>query len=169
MASKPIFNAKDFALDLPKRYAVPARFSANKLLNFKVSTSSSLDLAQRLENAVNRASQRAAGDLKAALDAALKSSVWPTLRGNADIYDTGELLASGSVTFSGDGLTVAYDAPYAALVHYGGYINPYGNTSSKVYLPPRPWVDAVLRGGGPVPQFDFRTYYLEELQAEFGG
>jgi hypothetical protein len=168
MASKRIFTAKDLDFGLPSSYQASARFSTRGMLKFKVTSKSSIDLAQRLQNATNRASERIVADLKDALDSALRSGVWSTLSGTADIYDTGELLESGSVTLSGDVLTVAYDAPYAALVHYGGYINPYGNTTSRVYLPPRPWVDSVLRGGGPVPQFDFQSYYLQELRSEFG-
>jgi phage gpG-like protein len=168
MASKSIFTTKDFDFGLPSSYRFSAKFSTRGMLKFEVTSKSNIDLAQRLQNATNRASQRIVADLKDALSSALRSGVWPTLGGTADIYDTGELLASGSVTFSDDSITVAYDAPYAALVHYGGYINPYGNTASKVYLPPRPWVDSVLRGGGPVSQFDFQSYYLQELRSEFG-
>lgn len=120
-----------------------------------------------LQNAIKRASGRITVDLKAALDAALRAGVWSTPSGVADIYETGELLSSGSVTVGPTGVTVSYDAPYAALVHYGGYVHPYGNMSARVYLPPRPWLDSVVRGGGPVPEFDFKRYYLEEIRAEF--
>lgn len=120
-----------------------------------------------LQNAIKRANARITVDLKAALDAALRAGVWSTPSGAADIYETGELLSSGSVTVGPTGVTVSYDAPYAALVHYGGYIHPYGNMSARVYLPPRPWLDSVVRGGGPVPEFDFKRYYLEEIGAEF--
>ena len=124
------------------------------------------DIASRFEKAVTRASQRISVDLKNALDAALRSGVWPTPSGSADIYETGELLDSGIVTMDKSGLTIAYSAPYAALVHFGGYIHPYGNTTTKVYLPPRPWVESVLKGGGPVPRFNFESYYRQEIEAE---
>ena len=120
-----------------------------------------------LQTAIGRANARIAVDLKVALDAALRAGVWSTPSGVGDIYETGELLSSGSVTVGPDGVTVSYDAPYAALVHYGGYIHPYGNMSARVYLPPRPWLDSVVRGGGPVPEFDFKRYYLEEIRSEF--
>jgi len=120
-----------------------------------------------LRNAINRANARIAIDLKVALDAALQASVWSTPSGTGDIYETGELLSSGSVTVGPNGVIVSYDAPYAALVHYGGYIHPYGNMSARVYLPPRPWLDSVVRGGGPVPEFNFKQYYLEEIRAAF--
>jgi hypothetical protein len=120
-----------------------------------------------LQAAIGRANARITIDLKAALDDALRADVWSTPSGTRDIYETGELLSSGSVTVGPTGVIVSYDAPYAALVHYGGYIHPYGNISARVYLPPRPWLDSVIRGGGPVPEFDFKRYYLEEIAAEF--
>jgi hypothetical protein len=83
--------------------------------------------------------------------------------------DTGELMASGRVTLSENGITISYDAPYAALIHYGGYIHPYGNVNLRVFLPPRPWIESVMFGGGPVPQFDFVSYYTREIAKEFNG
>lgn len=149
----------------------------------RVSISSSLSLANaiklsppripkaeiigRFESAINRASQRITVDLKEALDSAIRSSVWQTNSGNADIYDTGELMESGVVSMTSEGVTIAYSAPYAALVHYGGYINPYGRQEISVYLPPRPWVESVLFGGGPLQSFDFASYYREEIEKEF--
>lgn len=137
----------------------PIKFTLNK---FPVQ-----QIEAALARAVNRASQRITGDLKMALDDAMRSNIWSTLNGIADIVDSGELLSSGTVSASSAGVIVAYSAPYAALVHFGGYINPYGNQSLKVYLPPRPWVEAVLRGLGPIPAFDFQRYYDEEIQREF--
>lgn len=119
------------------------------------------------QDAIARANARIAIDLKAALDEALLANVWSTPSGTADIYETGELLSSGTVTVGPNGVIVSYDAPYAALVNFGGYIYPYGNINARVYLPPRPWLDSVIRGGGPVPEFDFKKYYLEEIIAEF--
>jgi hypothetical protein len=43
----------------------------------------------------------------------------------------------------------------------------YGNTEARVYLPPRKWVEAVMIGGGPVPKFDLKKYYREEILAAF--
>jgi phage gpG-like protein len=137
------------------------------MLQMRISSVSSTDFEFRLKAAISRATQRIAVDLKQALGDALRSGVWSTRTGAADIYETGELLTSGSVAVNENGLTIAYDAPYAALVHFGGYIHPYGNTSTKVYLPPRPWVQSVLNGGGPVPQFDFQQYYTQEITAAF--
>ena len=100
-----------------------------------------------------------AAGLKQELDAALKSPVWAWTSGNRDIYDTGELMDSGKVVAMGDRLSVSYSAPYAMLIHNGGYIHPYGNLKARpIYLPGRPWVSSVLYGGGPVPKFDPTKY-----------
>ena len=82
--------------------------------------------------------------------------MWNWSSGGArDIVDTGRLKNSLSVTVSGDEILIYYDAPYASVVHEGGYIRPYGNKKiDAVYLPGRPWVDAVLFGNGPVPSVD---------------
>lgn len=105
-----------------------------------------------------------AQEVKGALDAALKSSVWTWKNGVRDIYDTGELASSGEVSVGADGIIVSYSAPYANLVHNGGYIYPYGNEKARpVYLPGRPWVSSVLYGEGPVPQFDFEGFFKSNL------
>lgn len=105
-----------------------------------------------------------AQEVKGALDAALRSSVWAWKNGVRDIYDTGELASSGEVSAGAGGIIVSYGAPYANLVHNGGYIYPYGNKKARpVYLPARPWVSSVLYGGGPVPQFDFEGFLKSNL------
>lgn len=88
--------------------------------------------------------------MRAKLDAAMSSS-WGWIEGNRDIIDTGELKDSLSITIGTSGVEIKYDSEYAALVHYGGYIQPYGNPNAdSVYLPARPWIDAVL-GEAPGP------------------
>ena len=150
-----------------ERYKYSAKLGLVNNAKFSLQGFEPSKLAARLNKAVNAASVKIADDLKTELDNALRSPVWSTPSGRADIIDTGALLASGTVTATGNGVTIAYDAPYAALVHFGGYINPYGNASSRVYLPPRPWIESVLRGGGPVTRFDFESYYREAIAKEF--
>lgn len=105
-----------------------------------------------------------ASQVTTALTQALQSSSWTWNDGVRDIYDTGELARSVSVKATGEGIDVFYSAPYANLVHNGGYIQPYGNPNARpVYMPPRPWVSSVLYGGGPVPQFDFDGFIRQEL------
>ena len=106
-----------------------------------------------------------AKEVEAALTRALKSSVWSWKSGSRDIYDTGKLASSVSVTVTNDGISVSYSAPYANIVHNGGYIQPYGNASARpVYLPARPWVTSVLYGGGPVPPFDFDDFIARNMK-----
>ena len=113
------------------------------------------DVKRAITEAINRASLQIAIDLKAALDAAMKSGIW----NGEDIYDTGELMNSGRVEVNNGNLRIVYDAPYATLVAYGGYIHPYGNINARVYLPPRPWIEAVVKGGYGIEKFDFKSYY----------
>jgi phage gpG-like protein len=165
--AKSMFTTQSLYGQLPKSTRIVGTASINNLIKIELKANSGQSLASRIEAAINRANSRIAVDLKAALDAAIRSGVWSTPSGSADIYETGELMSSGSVTVDANGVTIAYSAPYAALVHFGGYINPYGNTSVKVYLPPRPWIESVMFGGGPVPAFDFKRYYDEEIRREF--
>lgn len=112
--------------------------------------------------------QRAVSALRDALDAAISSNVWSWPGGSRDIVETGELRDSLNVSISSNGLSVEYGAPYAALMHYGGYIQPYGNLKiDKVYIPGRPWADSVLLGGGPVSEFDWQTIYSDAILQEF--
>jgi len=106
---------------------------------------------------VDQALAQARGEIANALNAAMRSSSWRWNEGGSrDIVDTGALQASLSVSFSGGSFQISYSEPYAALIHWGGYISPYGNRSAqKVYLPGRPWVEATVMGGGPVPQIQW--------------
>lgn len=160
-------NFNDIRGNVPRNLSISASCNTNEIIRFKVKDFPQTQILQGFERAINRASARVAADLKIALENAIRSPIWQTANGTADIYETGELMASGSVTVSKNGVTIAYDAPYAALVHYGGYINPYGRANTKVYLPPRPWVDAVLNGTSGIQPFDFAKYYQEEIEAEF--
>lgn len=102
--------------------------------------------------------------LIAALDDAMAASVWQAIGGTGDIVDSGALRNSLEVSATQGKITIRYEEDYAALVHYGGYITPYGNPSiEKVYIPPRPWVQSVLQGGGPVAPVDFPATYKEAL------
>ena len=109
-------------------------------------------------------------DLKIALDNAVTSSVWSwprsTFRQNGqiaggvrDIVDTGKLKNSLVIKEknlqSKTTLTIQYKAKYAAFVHYGGAIQPYGNrNAATVLIPARPWVEATLKGGNGIEKFN---------------
>lgn len=94
------------------------------------------------------------------LDEAMETPSWSwsgtTLRQSGgsvgtprNIVDTGKLKNSKKITTSFGSTqakwTVRYGAPYANLVHYGGYIAPYGRTGDTAYIPGRPWIKLVFR------------------------
>jgi hypothetical protein len=102
-------------------------------------------------------------ELKTALDNAMSASVWG--ENSTDIIDTGELQSSLQIKISGDRLDIGYYADYAALVHYGGYVLPYGNpNAARVYIAGRPWVESVLFDGGPVDRYDFQALWERTLR-----
>jgi len=177
--------AKDFLVELSQTFD---KLSRNKdllsiELEFKALKRPDLslmeDFVKNFSDAVEKAHSTAllllAADLELALAMAMKDNVWDWDYGDGDIYDTGALQKSGRVVVSGDSLQVLYDEEYAAIVHYGGYIYPYGNPNVSIYMPGRPWVQSVILGGGPVPQFDMQGTYnkyatplIEQAMKSFG-
>lgn len=136
--------------------------------DLKLSGIDAADILRGIEKGIDEASQIVASKLGEALDDAMESAVWRWNGGSRDIIDTGELKASRSITVISNRIEISYNVPYAGIVHYGGYILPYGNpNASKVYLPARPWVDSVVLGRGPVPQFDFEAIYIAAIEAAF--
>jgi phage gpG-like protein len=135
----------------------------------KYEVEESADIMQAITDGIAYANEVAAEALENALNIAMQSSSWGWRDGSRDIVDTGELMRSLEIIKGQDGLSVSYSSPYAELVHYGGYIVPYGNDSiSKVYIPGRPWMDAVLEGGGPVPSVDLSAIYEEAIDTRIG-
>jgi hypothetical protein len=164
----PLFSEKDIFGGLKRKQTFQSSTNLNNLLRFQYDAATEARVMRRLEQGINRASEEIAIELKRALDDAMQSPVWPRLNGpDSDIVDEGRLMASGRVLVTPKGLSIQYTAPYATLVHYGGYVFAYGNQSSRVYLPPRPWIEAVLTGNGPVDQFDFVSYYERYISAAF--
>lgn len=149
------------------KIVIEAKTSLKDFFNIRVTRIPEVEVMDGFKRAINRASGRIVTDLKIALDEAMKSGIWPTSSGSADIISSGDLMESGTVSVTNNGIIIAYSAPYAALVHYGGYITSYGNNTSSVYLPARPWVESVILGNGPVPAFNFEKYYRQEIEAEF--
>jgi hypothetical protein len=139
-------------------------------IGFKAKTEKVVDaideesMLAEAEKRLNEVMSNLAQEVEAALTEALKSSVWSWKGGARDIYDTGELARSVKVAVVDGGISVSYGASYANIVHNGGYIQPYGNTSARpIYLPPRPWISSVLYGDGPVAQFDFDDFLKRNL------
>ena len=155
------FNASDieFGKNLNKKILdtrVKVKFRARNRVSFQEYELGIRDMPSDLRKAANKATDMIIAELGSALDAAMGASTWNWPSGARDIIDTGALRNSLSIKKAGNGFTISYNQPYAAIVHYGGYIQPYGNPSAaKFYFPPRPWIDSVLNGSGSIPQFDF--------------
>ena len=89
-----------------------------------------------------------------------KSASFNTAR-QRSIVDSGELKQSGTFNVSGLKASWKWTADYAAAVHDGARIQPWGNRSAgAVTLPGRPWTDAVLIGG--VGNYSGQTYDITE-------
>ena len=151
-------DKSSFEMNLPK-------FDFSKV-NYKINA---VDLDQNgFEAAFQKEHEKAVIEIGRQLEGYLKQLMqasWDWDDGKRDIIDTGELMRSGGVLVSGDDISVAYDSPYAGLVHYGGYITPYGNPSAaRVYLPGRPWIAAAFGlAPGPLPKFDMEGAYLRYM------
>ena len=97
-----------------------------------------------------------------ALFSSLRSTTWmwpnTTIRNNGEIVDsprnivdTSALMFSQKVVLKEfkrkSQMKISYHVPYAAIVHYGGVIRPYGNRFANAAIyPARPWVQAILEG-----------------------
>lgn len=139
---------------------------------------------KKMQQAVNKALSKGAQkgatyverNLKVALDNSIGSQ-WGWIQGTRDIVDTGRLMESLQIKakFSQTkvGFEVIYKAPYAAFVHYGGLMKPYGNkNAADVLIPARPWVQAVFEGTHGQPKFDMEKPFNEGISeawtAQFG-
>lgn len=102
--------------------------------------------------------------LGAALDQAMKTN-WPWPRGGPrDIVETGALLRSRKIKTqylqTKAVIGIQYTSPYAALMYYGGLIQPYGNrNAASVLIPARPWIEAILQGTYGMQKFEIAKPY----------
>jgi hypothetical protein len=164
------FKSSDFQFgrNLDKKILdarINIKFNTRTRVSFKEYEVGIRDLPTDVRKAVNKVTDIVIDELGAVLDQAMMAAIWDWTDGKRDIIDTGKLMASRSITKVGNGFTVKYDQPYAGIVHYGGYIQPYGNPKAeKFYYPPRPWVEEVLNGGGRVTQFDFESAFERAFQ-----
>ena len=132
-------------------------------------------MKKRVSKALSKGTQKASAyvekNLKAALDKAM-TSMWTWTEGSRDIIDTGRLKNSLKLTAVFNQTKVSwqiqYRTPYAAFVHYGGVIKPYGNKNARdVLIPARPWVQAVMEGSYGQPKFDIKTPFDEGMAEAF--
>jgi len=134
-------------------------------------------LKKKFPDAVQSAHKKSlvilAEELELALGIAMESKIWNWDYGDGDIVDTGALRDSVVIGVVNNNITIAYGEEYAAIVYYGGYIHPYGNSNVQIYMPGRPWIEAVITGSRGVPKFDFdgiyQKYFVGFLQSELAG
>lgn len=91
-----------------------------------------------------------------------------------DIIDSGKLLSKTKITsrFTQKSITIKHynTAPYAGIVHYGGYVRRLNG--ARVFMPARPWASVVWDRVPPksvsysgVAKVNVRTIILDELRA----
>lgn len=144
-----------------------------KNFNFTIEVDISDGITQALREATVKAFKEVAAELDGRYTDSLKGAYWAwprqskrgvggstlsevaknwrkkgfTTGSPRSITDSGDLASSAS--FSCTGLTAEWfwSIEYAAAVHDGAWIRPWGNErADKVLLPARPWTEAVLKG-----------------------
>jgi phage gpG-like protein len=145
---------------------VNVKFKGRGRVSFEEYEAGIRDLPSDLRKEVNKAVDIVIQRITEALDVAISTAIWKWRDGARDIVDTGALRDSLKIQKAGNGFTISYSQPYAAIVHYGGYIQyPYGNPNAeKFYYPARPWIDSVLNGTGPGPSIDFEAIFEEAFE-----
>ena len=128
-------------------------------------------VSKALSKGTLKASSYVEKNLKIALDKAM-TSMWTWTSGSRDIIDTGKLKNSLKLTAVFNQTKVSwqiqYRTPYAAFVHYGGVIKPYGNKNARdVLIPARPWVQAIMEGSYGQEKFDIKTPFDEGMAEAF--
>lgn len=132
-------------------------------------------MKKRVSKALSKGTQKASSyvekNLRIALDKAM-TSMWTWTEGSRDIIDTGKLKNSLKLTAVFNQTKVSwqiqYRTPYAAFVHYGGVIKPYGNKNARdVLIPARPWIQAVMEGSYGQEKFDIKTPFDEGMAEAF--
>jgi phage gpG-like protein len=118
-------------------------------------------LLKNIDKAHRYAVRAVTNELSQALDNALDDPGWEWLNGiKRDIVETGALKASKKVYVDSDNdIHILYNAQYAAVVHYGGYVNVFGDPDKTYYYPARPWVIGVLEGSEQIPRFEYEKVY----------
>ncbi len=113
-----------------------------------------------LVKALSSSTRKVENQVKEAINTNMTSSIWAwprdterqsgrTVGSPRDIIDTGNLLSKNYVrityTTRGASIIVGNNSPYAGIVHFGGYILPYGDRSKRpVFIPGRPWIGVAL-------------------------
>lgn len=159
---KNAFSANQIKKDIENLKIKPIKFKAGFTTAFRVSSESygQSAFSKKILAAIKESNSIFAESVRQILDEAILDNRW----GDGGIYDTGELKNSLTIDIQPKGIEVSYNVPYAALQHYGGYIQPYGNLKiDKVYIPGRPWIDTAFQ------ESDFSEIYrnilIEQIEA----
>ena len=160
---------------------------------FRIDVDLPADATAKLKRAAETAFHQTAAELDGRFTDAISSSVWPwprpSKRGVAgiglkekarnyaqapyntfqprSIVDDGGLKQSKVFTLSGVTAKWSWTVDYAAAVHDGARIHPWGDPNNgTVTLPARPWTTAVLRGGTPgrIDVFPFSDELAKRIQ-----
>ena len=162
--------------------------------NFKVEIEFKKGADGAIMKAVERAFKVCASELDGRFDEAIKGSHWDWPRetrrglpgstvgqkakaygegkGNVvgsprNIVDSGDLASRKMMNIKGLAAEWSWGIEYAAAVHDGAMIHPWGNDAYYVELPGRPWTTAVLEGG--VANYSGPTYnFADEMQKKVG-
>jgi phage gpG-like protein len=142
-----------------------------------------LDKAYRtaLVKALSNSTRKVDSQVKEAMQANMNSVIWSWPRETnrksggivgspRDIIDTGNLASRNYVRISyttrGASITVGNNSPYAGIVHFGGYITPYGDRSKRpVFIPGRPWIGVAI-GTASVSSGGVTVDWRAEIQKE---
>jgi phage gpG-like protein len=165
------------------KFEMKAEIKFPSKAEIKASGTDPAKAVKAFQTGVLRGSNQVEADLPVALNQALEASVWGPFSpktpyvskggqqragGMRNIVDTGALKDSLKIKTkflqTKVSTVISYGAPYAAFVHYGGVIQPYGNqNANSVIIPARPWVEAVLTGNGPVKPYEYRKVYQDAI------
>ena len=166
--------------------------ASNFNLKIEIDLSAAAKGQKAFQDAAKQAMKETAAELDGRFDDAISSAVWPWPRESKrglsgstvgerakswakagfntstprSIVDSGELKQSKNFKLNGLEASWTWTANYAAAVHEGARIHPWGNPrNGTVSLPGRPWTDAVLVGGtsANIPVFDFPTEFSKRL------
>lgn len=125
---------------------------------------------KKMQLAINKALSKGAQKGATYVQKSLKTTLDDSIT-RVGAVDTGKLKNSLEIRakFSQTkvGFSIIYKTPYAAFVHYGGVMQPYGNpAAASVTIPGRPWISKGLEGFNIKAPFD--QGINEAWKAQFG-
>lgn len=163
--------------------------------NFKVDITFDAGMDSKLQKVAEETMKEVAAELDGRFDDAISSAVWSwpgqSKRGlsgstvgerakawkaasfntgtTRSIVDSGELKQSKVYNLKGTTAEWVWTANYAAAVHEGARIHPWGDPKNgTVSLPGRPWTTAVLEGGtgAKVPVYNFTEEFTKRFTSK---